>query len=168
MKKIISVVLVAVMLLALLPAAATVNAATYSGKCGDNVTWSLNTSTGVLNISGTGDMRDYGYESNSRAPYLKYPIVSVEISDGVTSIGDNAFYECSSLMSVKIPNSVTIIGDRAFVNCIRLTSITIPESVTSIGKGVFDSCSSFKSITGKPGSYAETCANENGISFVGN
>ena len=58
----------------------------------------------------------------------------------VTSIGDQAFYNCTSLTSVTIPDSVTSIGDRAFRCCISLTSVTIPDSVTSIGEEAFYGC----------------------------
>ena len=60
------------------------------------------------------------------------------IPNGVTSIGNNAFYGCSSLTSVEIPNSVTSIGNNAFYSCSGLTSVTIPNSVTSIGYQAFE------------------------------
>ena len=60
----------------------------------------------------------------------------------VTSIGDWAFYDCSSLTSITISDHVNIIGDDAFGNCSSLTSITIPDGVTSIGVGAFSFCSS--------------------------
>ena len=69
------------------------------------------------------------------------------IPDSVTSIGDYAFYGCSSLTSIIIPDSVTSIGNRAFMDCTSLTSVTIPDGVTSIGDKAFSGCSSLTSIT---------------------
>ena len=68
------------------------------------------------------------------------------IPDSVTSIGGQAFLECSNLKSVTIPNSVTSIREYAFRNCSSLTSVTIPDSVTSIGRAAFDVCSSLTSV----------------------
>ena len=79
--------------------------------------------------------------------FAKTPLISVEIGDGITSIGNNAFQNCSSLISINIPDSVNSIGDYAFYDCSGLTSITIPNSVTSIGEGAFRYCSGLTSIT---------------------
>ena len=69
------------------------------------------------------------------------------IPDGVTSIGDHAFYECSGLTSVTIPAGVTSIANHAFDKCTGLTSIEIPASVTSIGDRAFSACYGLTSVT---------------------
>ena len=146
-KRIFSFVLAVLMIASLLPATALAANIVDSGTCGangSNLTWTLD-SKGVLTISGRGGMRDYGasdapwYDSRSR-------VKSAVIAEGVTSIGDSAFCNCTSLTSVTIPNSVTSIGEFAFRGCSSLTSVTIPNSVTSIGDGAFASCTSLTGI----------------------
>ena len=121
----------------LLPLAAS---ADQSGTCGDNVTWTYNEDTHTLTISGNGEM--YNYMWNNLGPWnsFRQDILSLLIEEGVTSIGNYTFYECSSLTSVTIPNSVTSIGEWAFCDCSGLTSVTIPNSVTSIEGGAFYNC----------------------------
>ena len=111
-----------------------------SGTCGDNLTYTLD-SNGVWTIPGTGDMQ------NSSFGWNKNKIKSVIISDGVTSIGDSAFFNCTSLTSVTIPDSIISIGDSAFSSCSGLTSVTIPDSVTSIGSSAFNGCKGLTSLT---------------------
>ena len=74
-------------------------------------------------------------------------LTSITIPDGVTSIGYLAFYNCTSLTNITIPDDVTNIGERALAYCYRLTSITIPDGVNSIGKLAFAYCRSLTSIT---------------------
>ena len=74
-------------------------------------------------------------------------IQTITIPDGITTIDELAFYNCSSLTSVTIPNSVSKIGDYAFGGCSGLTSVTIPNSVTDIGQGAFADCTNLEMIT---------------------
>ena len=73
-------------------------------------------------------------------------ITSVKIADGVEVIGEGAFELCKSLESVNIPSSVTTISDRAFGQCSNLESVNIPDGVKVIGEGAFEYCYSLKSV----------------------
>jgi len=130
---------------------------------------------GVLTIATTESseaMPDY-YDSGAPVSKNEIPIwiwanlkvLSVTVENGVTSIGNNSFFQCSDLTSVTLPNStvsiggfafswctglisvsipdnsVKSIGDYAFGNCTKLASITIPNSVDTIGNNAFSSCS---------------------------
>ena len=72
---------------------------------------------------------------------------NITIPDSVTSIGAWAFFGCSNISSITIPNSVMSIVNNTFMHCNSLSSITIPNSVTSIGDAAFSDCSSLSSIT---------------------
>ena len=85
-------------------------------------------------------------------------LTSVTIPNSVTSIGTFAFYYCTSLTSVTIGNSVTSIGVQAFRDCRSLTSVTIPSSVTRIENGAFSGCRSLTTI-----SYTGTISQYNAI-----
>ena len=100
------------------------------------ITWNLS-EDGTLTISGTGDIPGSG-----DAPWFSrsYEIKKVIIKDGVTNIGNKAFFDYPALTSVEIPNSVTSIGESAFFQCMRLTSVTIGNSLTRIGKRAFENC----------------------------
>ena len=74
-------------------------------------------------------------------------LTSVTIPNSVTTIGVEAFRDCTALTSITIPDSVTTIGERAFINCTALTSVTIPDSVTSIESSAFEGCTKLTSIT---------------------
>lgn len=70
----------------------------------------------------------------------------VEVPDGVTSIGSDAFRDCADLTSVILPNSVTSIDKNAFYNCSGLLSISLPAGLETIGAYAFDGCTSLASI----------------------
>ena len=141
-KRLLSFVLAVLMIASLLPATALAANIVDSGTCGAEVTWTLD-SDGVLTISGSGYMCDYG---SSGAPWHGR-VKSAVIAEGVTSIGWFAFYDCASLTSVTIPDSVTRIGSYAFYDCRSLSCLTIPDSVTSIVEYAFDGCTSLTSVT---------------------
>ncbi len=105
-----------------------------------NITWTLDTD-GVLTLSGKGPMNDYSYWIQE-TPWNSYisDIKSVEIIEGVTSIGPYAFYKCTSLTSITIPDGVTQIGYFAFGDCSSLVSVSIPDSVTYIEAFAFSDC----------------------------
>lgn len=110
------------------------------GKCGDNLTWTLD-SSGKLTISGTGDMSDYthDFENNIRtSPWADYRsmIRSIEIGSGVTRIGSYAF-EDTNITSLTIPGSVKSIGDYGVNGNRYLAELTLNEGLRSIGKGAF-------------------------------
>lgn len=121
------------------------------GTCGENLTWTLNTETGELTISGTGKMDDYDDLFNN-SPWtspisIRDTIKDITISDGVTSIGKYAFSFCTKLTNVTIPDSVTTIGICSFEHCWALTDITIPDNVTTIDQFAFFYCTSLKKMT---------------------
>ncbi len=145
-KKLMSLILTAVMLLAAVSGITVFGADVKdSGVCGDNLTWTL-TADGVLTISGTGAMDDWSWNG---APWYSYreAITSAVVGNGATTIGEYAFYGCISLTSVELPDSVTSIGISAFEKCSSLTSVKLPDSLASIGDGAFEKCTGLTSIS---------------------
>ena len=165
--KFLSFLLAILMVISIVPL--TASAETRSGTCGDNLTWTLD-DAGVLTISGTGPMYDHTWGDDNIWRDMYYDqIGTIVINDGVTTIGDLAFYglknlvsvsipdtvtsigyyalaDCDSLKSIIIPDSVTYIDDDAFCHC-KITSITIPGSVVTIGKSAFTGCEKMTSLT---------------------
>ena len=109
--------------------------AAATGRCGDSITWTLDDS-GNLTLSGSGEMWNYGYDDS---PFKDYGIKTVTIGDGITSIGDYAFYSCRGLTELTLSNSLTSIGKYAFKGCIGLEKITsLAEIPPMCGRKVFD------------------------------
>ncbi|MBD5475883.1 MAG: leucine-rich repeat protein [Lachnospiraceae bacterium] len=107
-----------------------------SGTCGASLTWEY--ADGTLKIIGSGAMDDFDI-----APWNEYAndINYVSIDEGVTTIGNYAFFDCVSLETIDIPGSITSIGTAAFFGCSSLGSVTIPNGVASIGSLAFNGCS---------------------------
>jgi hypothetical protein len=82
---------------------------------------------------------------------IQYPAgkagTSYAVPEGVTSIGNSAFYGCSSLRTISLPEGLTSIGQFAFYGCRSLTTVSLPAGLTSIGQSAFSGCSSLTSIT---------------------
>ncbi|MDR0543552.1 MAG: leucine-rich repeat domain-containing protein [Dysgonamonadaceae bacterium] len=140
-----------------------------SGECGTGLTYEYTSSNKTLTIIGTGDMADF---SNNSVPWIDYKeeIENVRIEEGVTRIGDYAFYECTELKGFSVPNtSVLYIGENAFYGCSKLQEIdfgkTFPE-VKFIDYYAFAECTGLKRIiiTGKVTTIEEhafyNCSND--------
>lgn len=88
-------------------------------------------------------------------------LVSIEIPDSITSIGNYAFAYCTKLTSIKLPDSITSIGEGAFTGCSSLANINLPSSIISINSNTFSDCSSLKSIN-----IPDTVTTINGYAFA--
>lgn len=141
MKKLLSILMAIVLCSTLCCVTATAEQAddflSYNGTCGENATWSYDTETQTLNIDGYGEM--YSYENGfvhsfygEPAPWASLAVKEINIADGITSIGIQAFEGCE-IESIVLPDTITSIGNSAFGYCSSLTHITLPDSVTDIG-----------------------------------
>lgn len=121
---------------------------TAEGSFGENITWTFDEETGVLTVSGTGNMPGF-YAEPVRPDWMDYAqqIVEVVIQDGITGIGHGNFSGLTSLEKVTIPDSVTFIGTSAFHSCTSLDHVVIPEGVSSIEDWAFEDCSGLTDIT---------------------
>ena len=153
-KRAAALLLVLALLCALLPQTApAVRAAGYSGSCGEELTWTFRPKTGVLTIEGEGEMwnfwgGDRGDGSNNPVPWgsLLDRITGLELPEGLTSVGDNAFMDCLHLQSAVIPETVTYIGWNAFRSCTDLSEIVLSEGVTEIGAYSFSACTGLSEV----------------------
>ena len=134
-------------------------AAETSGKCGENLTWSLSDSS-VLTISGKGQMTDF---SEDLPPWDSYSgsVKQVIIENGVTSVGANAFFAYANLESVALPDTLVSVGSFAFCGC-SLKSVELPGSVTGLGEGVFHGCGKLQNVK-----LSNGLTSINGFSFSG-
>lgn len=122
-----------------------------SGECGANganVKWSLD-SDGVLLFSGEGEITDYTWTNFvPTTPWYEYrwSINKIVVEDGITSIGNSAFYGLSSVESVSLSNDILALGKYAFNGCRALTEIDLPNNLQYIADDCFCFCSSLKKV----------------------
>ena len=145
---------------------------TASGKLSNGMEWVLDGDTGTLTVAGTGVIPSYRY---SRAPWYDYreSVQSIVISEGITEVGERAFYWCTNCTSLTLPESLTAIREYGFNNlraleyvtlpanlktiefcafseCVALKEIVIPDSVTTCGSSAFSNCYGLaKAVIGK-------------------
>lgn len=119
----------------------------YGGKLTWNEPLAWEVKDNVLTI--TDDSCMEAFDSAKDAPWYakRDEITSVVVKDGVTKIGNYAFYGCNNLTSVELPNSVSTIGSYALKNCGKLAAIVIPENVSKIGESAFYGCNSLTEVT---------------------
>ncbi|EGD47403.1 protein of unknown function DUF291 [Ruminiclostridium papyrosolvens DSM 2782] len=118
-----------------------------SGTCGEKVNWKLSEDETTLTISGQGTM--YAYNTTTTlAPWLysKDNITKVVINEGVTDVGDYAFYGCKLINSLTFPSSVEELGTYAFGGCISLEEVAFPEGLRVIGAKAFNACSGLTTV----------------------
>ncbi len=122
-----------------LPGFLTAEAAvTAQGSCTDTITWTLDGST--LTISGSGEMPDYSSEFEVPWNNFKREILTLNLGDGITSVGNYAFYRCAFLRNVYLPDGILSVGKLAFGQCTYLSSVTLPDSVKVIKELAFSEC----------------------------
>ena len=109
-----------------------------SGQCGENLYWDLDYNSGLLSITGTGDMWDSVAYLNWHE--YKAHISTVSLPTGLNYIGIQAFMNCSRMVSIQIPKGITTIGRFAFNDCASLISVNLPNSVSQILYPVFEGC----------------------------
>jgi len=122
-------------------------AVSSSGACGPDATWSYDTQTATLTISGSGAIDSYEQlaaingklGTTPPAPWKSYinDIRTITIGEGITSIGENAFKYCDNLKEINLPSSLSEIKNFAFTKCSSLERVIIPKNVQRIGCNVF-------------------------------
>ncbi|MCH5237881.1 MAG: leucine-rich repeat protein [Muribaculaceae bacterium] len=128
----------------------TVGDLTYTTSGSTAEVKAVNTNVTSVNIPETVQYNGSTYTVTSignSAFYNCTSLAEIIIPNSVTEIGNSAFWGCSSLARITIPNSVTEIESYAFTSCSSLAEITIPNSVTSIGNNAFYGCSGLKEVT---------------------
>ena len=147
-RKLLALLIAIILAMSVFPITALADGET-NGECGaegNNVTWKVEDDT--LIISGSGAMADF---TSAPVPWEAYKnsLKSVEIEEGITSVGVYAFKDHTALESVSIPSSVTGIGAWAFAGCSAIKKVSIPNC--NIGNYAFEDCTSLQEVNFAPG-----------------
>ncbi|MBQ4322637.1 MAG: leucine-rich repeat protein [Clostridia bacterium] len=142
---------------------------TASGTIGSKIQWVLDGDTGTLTVNGSGAIPSYRYTD---APWKAYrdSVTAIVVGEGITEVGERAFYWCKnctqvtlpdslvairqygfnnlrSLQAITLPKHLRIIESCGFSECTALKSIVLPDSVTTVGSSAFSNCSALTSAT---------------------
>ena len=115
-------------------------------------TWSFEAENATLRISGSGEMPHYAFQftspSGSSHPWAEYSatIERIIVEEGITSIGNYAFYNCPAVKEVQLPTGLREIGNFAFAYCRGLENLPLPETLQILGADTFFQCPSLKEI----------------------
>lgn len=141
----LALALVVGLMLVSTPLIRAANAATVASGWSGYVQWALR-EDGTLRIYGKGSMKNYATKDGM--PWYAYAdqIEEVIVENGVTSVGNYAFYGMPALKSVEMADSVTSIGDYAFKNCGALQTAELPAKLSNLGDSAFYACSSLKAV----------------------
>ena len=145
----------------------------FSGVCGPELTWTLDTYNCHLQIQGRGEMTNYIWE-NSPWFELRWYVRSVSCQAEMTGIGEYAFRDCDQLTKVVLSEGLDHIGECAFYACSKLETLTIPNSVTTINGCAFNKCSKLQELTFGSGltslgdDAVSYCVGLNTVRFLGN
>lgn len=140
-KRILSLLLTVIMLVSCVSLSSVISRAETEGKCGDNLTWRFSPASGVLTITGTGEMYDYDYNMDTPWDSNRLNIRKVVIENGVTHIGSLFLYGCQNVTTVEVPESVKSVGYAPFEYCGSLAAVNVNENnpyMTSVDGVLFD------------------------------
>lgn len=118
-----------------------------TGMCGPGAAYSFDEATGTLTISGSGSMTNYSRNENKSPFAEQHEIKAVVIADGITTVGEWAFYDCYGLESVSLGKDVTKVSNSAFRGCVAVSSLTMQEGLTTIEYSAFAHCMALEQIT---------------------
>ena len=139
--RVLALITAAVLVLCLIPGA---SAAEREGSCGANLSWSF--ADGTLTITGSGAMTDYSTLENIPWYSFRNEILRVSLPEGLTRVGNMAFYDCNRLTTVTIPSTVTSIGEMAFCQCTGITILQLNQGLQVIGRSAFEMCTSLQDL----------------------
>lgn len=112
----------------------------------ENISWTYSKDTNTLTLTGEGNMPDASNSDEIPWKSLRHSIKGIRVREGITGIGDYAFYGLDKINSAELPDGVTYIGKYSFGFCFALDSVKLPQSLTSIGDSAFETCTALVDI----------------------